>query len=112
MTAAYFVCDAVRRGQSRAFLNDAVWRAARRQLTLFGIGQTVFALGFAIGGVYGLGRKTYAAEQHVRATGELVGLGVMGTGGLIATIAGVAFLVLALRAMRSWWPRRAAASAL
>jgi hypothetical protein len=82
-------------------------QSARRQLVLFGFGQAVFALGFAIGGLYGLGRKTYAGEQHVRTTGEFVGLGVMGFGGLIATIAGVWFLVLALRAMRSWWPPRA-----
>lgn len=121
MAAAYLVCAAVRSSNGEALESArqnpdrtriAPGRSERRQLIVFGVGQAVFALGFAIGGVYGLGRKMYATEQHVRTTGELVGLGVMGTGGLIATIAGVAFLVLALRAMRSWWPRRAAASAL
>lgn len=117
MTAAYLVCAAVRRGGEGVAhapglkVDDAsAVRApsARRQLLVFGVGQAVFALGFAIGGVYGLGRKAYAGEQHVRTTGELVGLGVMGVGGLVATVAGIWFLVLVLRAMRGWWPRGAA----
>lgn len=116
MAAAYLVCSAVRPGTTGA-LAASVSNAggasavpgpsARRQLLLFGLGQAVFALGFAIGGHYGLGRKMYAGEQHVRTTGELVGLSVMGMGGLIATVAGVWFLVLVLRAMRHWWPGRA-----
>lgn len=70
---------------------------ARRQLVCFGVGQAVFALGFAIGGAYGLGRKTYAGEQHIRSLGEQIGLGVMGLGGLFAAAGGVWFLVLVLR---------------
>lgn len=92
-----------RRGQSRDLPNDAWWRGARRQLALFGIGQTVFALGFAIGGAYGLGRKTYAAEQHARSGGEVTGLIVMGLGGLVAVVAGLWFLFLVLRELRGWW---------
>lgn len=103
MTAAYLVCEGVRRGQFRALPSDAWWRAARRQLGLFGIGQTVFALGFAIGGAYGLGRKTYAAEQHARSAGEVTGLVVMGVGGLVAVVAGLWFLFLVLREVRGWW---------
>jgi hypothetical protein len=119
MAAAYLVCAAIRKGSGNASgtlsieaggMPTVPARSARRQLVLFGFGQAVFALGFALGGIYGLGRKTYAAEQHVRTTGELVGLGVMGIGGLIATVAGVWFLVLVLRAMRSWWPRRVASA--
>jgi hypothetical protein len=120
MTAAYLVCAAVR-GHARSLacsMGNCGGRpalpaeSARRQLVLFGIGQAIFALGFAVGGLFGLGRKTYAGEQHVRSTGELIGLGVMGIGGLIATVAGVWFLVLVLRAMRGWWPRRAEAPTL
>src|SRR5690606_18829571 len=88
MTAAYFVCDIVRRGRGAGVLSGGTWRAGRWQLALFGVGQTVFALGFAIGGVYGLGRKAYAAEQHVRSAGELTGLIVMGLGGLVAVAGG------------------------
>jgi hypothetical protein len=105
MTAAYLICAAAARGG----LTEGVRRGARRQLALFGWGQAVFALGFALGGLYGLGRKAYAGEQHVRSTGEYVGLGVMGAGGLIATVAGVWFLVLVLREMRRWRTRPAAA---
>jgi cytochrome c oxidase subunit I len=105
MTAAYFLCAAARRDQSGS-PNDRVWRAARRQLALFGIGQAIFALGFAIGGAYGLGRKAYAAEQPVRSAGEVCGLIVMGLGGLVAVAGGLWFLFLVLREMRSWWPAR------
>jgi cytochrome c oxidase subunit 1 len=107
MSAAYFLCAAVRRDA----WSDRVWRAARRQLALFGAGQAVFALGFAIGGAYGLGRKAYAAEQHVRSAGEVCGLVVMGVGGLVAVAGGLWFLFLVLREMRTWWsatPVRAA----
>lgn len=106
MSAAYFVCDLVRRRQSRVALSASVWRAARWQLAVFGIGQTVFALGFAIGGAYGLGRKAYAAEQHVRSAGELTGLIVMGLGGLVAVVGGLWFLFLLLREIRGWWRPR------
>lgn len=68
------------------------------QLSLFGFGQVIFAVGFALGGMHGLGRKTYAAEQHVRTAGELAGLLVMGAGGVIAVVGGLLFLFLAIYA--------------
>ncbi len=70
------------------------------QLCLFGFGQFVFALGFGWAGLYGLGRKAYGAEQHVRTLGEYVGLGVMGVGGLIAIAGGLLYLALMIRAAR------------
>jgi len=103
MTAAYFVCEGVRHGRGSARPSDRWWRAARRQLALFGAGQTVFALGFALGGAYGLSRKAYAAEQHVRSAGEVGGLIVMGAGGLVAVAGGLWFLFLVLRELRGWW---------
>ncbi len=125
MTAAYLVVAAARRSaggpdlersrdpalprgcvRERADLRSARFAtSARRQLSWFGIGQSVFALGFAIGGVYGLGRKAYATEQHVRSAGEYVGLGVMGVGGLLAAAAGLWFLYLVLRDMAAWLRR-------
>jgi cytochrome c oxidase subunit I len=120
MAAAYLVCAAAKvshpLAHARSSERERVGggtpalpaRSARRQLIAFGVGQAVFALGFAIGGAYGLGRKAYAGEQHVRSAGELVGLGVMGLGGLVATAAGLWFLFLVLREMRGWWARRAA----
>lgn len=104
MAAVHLVCEAARR---EGAADAGLWRAARRQIIVFGWGQTVFVLGFAIGGLYGLGRKTYGAEQHVRSAGEVVGLVVMGAGGLLAVAGGVWFLCLALREMRGWLRGRA-----
>lgn len=106
MTAAYLVGEAVSRGDGGCGLGAGVWRRARRQISLFGAGQAVFALGFALCGVYGLGRKAYAAEQHVRGAGEVAGLVIMGAGGLVAVAGGIWFLGLILREMRGWWQRR------
>lgn len=111
MTAAYLICAGLHRGGAGG-PPALPWRSARRQLVLFGVGQTVFALGFALGGLYGLGRKTYAGEQHARTTGELVGLGVMGVGGLVATVAGVWFLFLVLRELHRSRRRPAAPTPL
>lgn len=81
-------------------------RLARRtthwQPALFGLGQSIFAIGFALAGTHGMGRKLYGAEQNVRSLGQKVGLGVMGLGGLVAIIAGVLFLAIVVSA----WLRR------
>jgi hypothetical protein len=81
-------------------------RLARRTLALqpalFGVGQSVFAIGFALAGAHGMGRKLYGAEQHARTLGQKIGLGVMGLGGLTAIAAGVLFLVIVVGA----WLRR------
>jgi hypothetical protein len=73
---------------------------ARWQPALFGVGQAVFAAGFALAGAQGMARKTYGQEQHIRTTAETIGLGVMGLGGLIAVAGGVVFLVAAIAALR------------
>lgn len=77
-------------------------RLIRWQLALFGTGQAVFGLGFALAGAFGLGRKQYGAEQHVRSLGEYLGLGVMGLGGLVAVAGGLLFLAVMLRALGAW----------
>ena len=71
------------------------------QLCLFGFGQVIFAIGFGLGGMHGLSRKAYSTEQHIRSAGELMGLGVMGAGGLIAVAGGLLFLLLMVRAGQS-----------
>jgi cytochrome c oxidase subunit I len=76
-------------------------RLARWQPAVFGVGQTIFAAGFALAGAQGMARKTYGQEQHVRTIVETIGLGVMGFGGLIAIVGGVVFLVVAIAAWRS-----------
>jgi cytochrome c oxidase subunit 1 len=80
-------------------------RLVRWQLLLFGGGQAVFGLGFALAGAFGLGRKQYGVEQHVRSAGEYLGLGVMGLGGLVAVAGGILFLALMLRALGAWRAR-------
>ena len=74
--------------------NTQLARLARWQLPLFGFGQVIFAIGFALGGLHGLSRKAYGSEQHIRTMWELVGLGIMGIGGLVAVAGGLLFLLL------------------
>lgn len=109
MTAAYFITSLARGSEG---LGAKLWRGAKRQLFLFAVGQSVFAIGFGIGGVYGLGRKSYATEQHVRSLGEYIGLGTMGLGGIVAMVAGLWFLGIVLREMYGWWFGRSERSKL
>jgi cytochrome c oxidase subunit 1 len=81
-------------------------RLSRLQPVLFGAGQTVFAIGFAIAGAHGMGRKTYAAEQADHGM-QTVGLVVMSVGGLVAVAGGLLFLALIAGA----WRRRPLPSA-
>lgn len=98
MTAAYDFCTLVAPSGART----PALRWTRLQLLLFGGGQAVFGLGFALAGAYGLGRKQYGAEQHVRSLGEYLGLGVMGLGGLVAVAGGLFFLAVMLRCIGTW----------
>jgi hypothetical protein len=67
-------------------------RAAAWQPVVFGVGQMIFAGGFALAGAYGMSRKAYGAEQAARSAVESAGLAVMGLGGLLAVVGGVLFL--------------------
>ena len=100
MTAAYDFCAAVAPNDAK----PEAPRRARLQLTLFGAGQAVFGLGFALAGAYGLGRKQYGVEQHVRTLGEYLGLSVMGLGGFVAVVGGIFFLAVMLRRIGAWRP--------
>lgn len=75
------------------------WLAAWQPL-VFGVGQTMFAAGFAIAGAHGMMRKTYAAQQHIQSSGQELGMLVMGIGGLIAVAGGVLYLWLVVGAWR------------
>ncbi|MBL9217053.1 MAG: hypothetical protein JNG82_01085 [Opitutaceae bacterium] len=98
MAAAYDFCTAVAPAGEPA----GEPRRARLQLLLFGGGQAVFGLGFALAGAYGMGRKQYGVEQHVRTLGEYLGLSVMGLGGLIAVAGGIFFLAVMVRRLGAW----------
>ena len=105
MTAAFLIAATIK---SKTDLGEKVWNSIRRQLAVFGVGQTVFVLGFAIGGVFGLSRKAYASEQHVRSAGEYAGLITMGLGGLLAVAGGLWFLFLIIREILGWWNQESA----
>jgi cytochrome c oxidase subunit I len=98
MAAAYDFCTDVVPAEAA----PEVPRRARLQLMLFGGGQAIFGLGFALAGAYGLGRKQYGVEQHVRSAGEYLGLSVMGVGGLVAVAGGIFFLAVMLRRILTW----------
>jgi hypothetical protein len=85
-------------------------RTARIQPIVYGVGQMVFALGFALAGAHGMARKAYGAEQHARSAAETFGLVVMGLGGFVAIVGGVAFLVIVVSCRRE--PARAQTPAL
>lgn len=81
-------------------------RARRWQPLAFGLGQSVFALGFSLAGAQGALRKTYGTEQHIRTATEWLGLTAMGLGGVIAIVAGLTFLAMAVAAARPHTPWR------
>ena len=71
------------------------WRkAARWQPALFGVGQVIFAIGFAVAGAHGMARKAYGSEQQIRGLADWLGLATMGIGGLVAIAGGLLFLAL------------------
>lgn len=81
-------------------------RLARVQPALLGVGQAVFAVGFAVAGHGGMRRKAYGGEQEVRTLSDWLGLTVMGLGGAVAVGGGVLFLIL----VGVMWRRRVSLS--
>jgi hypothetical protein len=78
-------------------------RLAAWQPWIYGGGQLLHIAGLVVSGGYGVQRKVAGAEQVLRSTPEVVGMGIMGLGGAIAIVGGVLFLVVVAR---SAWPRR------
>ncbi len=75
-------------------------RMATLQPWLYGMGQLMHIIGLVWSGGYGVQRKVAGTDQVLRSTAEVVGMGLMGLGGLIAIIGGLLFVVVVLRAMR------------
>ncbi|HWS74439.1 MAG TPA: cbb3-type cytochrome c oxidase subunit I, partial [Quisquiliibacterium sp.] len=76
-------------------------RLADWQPWLYGGGQLLHILGLVWSGGYGVQRKVAGSGQVLRSTQEVIGMGVMGAGGLIAIAGGVAFILVVLKCMRS-----------
>ncbi|MDX1376772.1 MAG: cbb3-type cytochrome c oxidase subunit I [Burkholderiales bacterium] len=70
-------------------------RAARWQLWLYAGGQLMHVAGLVWSGGYGVQRKVAGAAQAHRGSEEIVAMGIMGLGGLIAVIGGMLFVALA-----------------
>jgi hypothetical protein len=75
-------------------------RMAAWQPWIYGGGQLLHITGLVISGGYGVQRKVAGAEQVLRSTPEVVGMGIMGLGGLLAIVGGLLFVVVVVRAMR------------
>jgi cytochrome c oxidase subunit I len=76
-------------------------RLATLQPWLYGGGQLLHIVGLVWSGGYGVQRKVAGAEQVLRSSGEIAGMGLMGLGGLIAIAGGLLFVVVVAQAMRA-----------
>jgi heme/copper-type cytochrome/quinol oxidase subunit 1 len=74
-------------------------RLATVQPYLYGFGQLLHIAGLLWSGGYGVQRKVAGSEQVLRTTQEVIGMGVMGLGGLIAVVGGLLFVVVVLQAV-------------
>jgi len=79
-------------------------RLAAWQPWIYGGGQLMHIAGLVVSGGYGVQRKIAGAEQVLRSTPEVVGMGIMGLGGLVAVAGGLAFVVVVVRALRGARP--------
>ena len=66
---------------------------------IYGGGQLMHILGLAWSGGYGVQRKTAGAAQGLHDLPQILGMGMMGLGGLIAIIGGGIFVAVVLHAM-------------
>ncbi len=75
-------------------------RLATWQPILYAAGQMLHIVGLVWSGGYGVQRKVAGAEQVLRSTSEVAGMGLMGLGGLLAIVGGLLFIVVVVRASR------------
>lgn len=67
------------------------------QPLLFGVGQTIFVIGFAYAGIQGMGRKMFGSDQSIHSVEAMVGLGLMSIGGLLAMSGGLLFIYIVVK---------------
>lgn len=67
-------------------------RLASLQPWLYGGGQLLHIVGLVWSGGYGMQRKVAGAEQVLRSSGEVVAMGIMRLGGLVAVAGGLLFV--------------------
>ncbi|MEB4591489.1 cbb3-type cytochrome c oxidase subunit I [Candidatus Thiothrix sp. Deng01] len=83
----------------RLGFQPVVSKWAAWQPFVYGCGQLLHILGLAWSGGYGVQRKTAGAAQGLHDLPQILGMGMMGLGGLIAIIGGGIFVVVVLRAL-------------
>ncbi len=66
----------------------------------YAAGQAMHIGGLMWSGGYGVQRKVAGAEQALKSTSEIAAMGVMGLGGLVAIVGGIAFVLVVIGAMR------------
>jgi hypothetical protein len=93
MGLAYALLPAL--GFAKRLPRLAVW-----QPWLYGGGQLLHIIGLVWSGGYGVQRKVAGAEQVLRTPGEIAGMALMGIGGLIAVVGGMAFALVVLGQLR------------
>lgn len=75
-------------------------RYAAIQPLVYGGGQLLHIIGLVWSGGYGVQRKVAGADQVLRSSQEMWGMGLMGLGGLVAIIGGIMFLLIVLCCLR------------
>ena len=73
---------------------------SQRQLFLYSVGSMIHIIGLAWSGGHDVQRKTAGAEQGLKTMADKIPMWTMGVGGILAVIGGIAFLLLAFRALR------------
>lgn len=74
-------------------------RIAAWQPYVYGIGQIIHVTALAFTGGHGAPRKTTGGAQGLDSAQEVIGMGLMGLGGLLAVAGGVLFVVVVLTAL-------------
>jgi hypothetical protein len=75
-------------------------RLAAWQPWLYGGGQLAHIVGLVWSGGYGVERKVAGAAQVLRTPQEVAGMALMGLGGLVAILGGLAFVIVVIGAFR------------
>jgi len=75
-------------------------RPALVQVYAYGVGQLLNVLGLAWAGGYGMQRKVGGSSEILHNAEQIWGMALMGLGGLIATVGGILFLYLVIKALR------------
>jgi heme/copper-type cytochrome/quinol oxidase subunit 1 len=75
-------------------------RLATLQPVIYAAGQLMHILGLVWSGGYGVKRKVAGADQVLGSTAEMLGMGLMGLGGLVAIAGGLLFVIVVAGSLR------------